>query len=661
MTRFNTGNPINSLAEEDFYDNCLSLDQAMNSTEPTWRDRFNVEKPTIDAALKSAGFMPAGFDFVTGGTLQPGDRNKAVYNPAPNGDNNWYRWNGVFPKEIAANSQPNPKDENNWVLAHFRIGIVEKEALRRSYAEAGLNLVDGSFEAGGTVTTPSDVLLYEADSKAYSWDGALPKVVPVGSTPATSGGIGAGAWVDRTDVTLRSDLASKSGSGLVGYQPAGTGAVATTVQSKLRETVSVTDFYANGVSGARVDPTGVIDSTAGIQAAIDAAFMLGGADVFFPAGNYKCGVLTMRQNVSLRGMGAIQGGASRITCTGAYAFKTNGTHRTHFFNIYNLTVIGIRGTTDFIDQSLGGSWGYSTIVGCYFVNFRYVDLLVTGNRYKDNNFQNAVYCRFRGADFTVSDNFFGFDDQDTTRTAADYFVSIHAASGVDFTGNYITSMRPAANPPIPLVVQTSSTDVRLYSNWLDGGQSRCLLIYGGSARILAHGNRMAVVYPAECIPVELNNVTDIQITQNIIIGLNASAPFVTFNGPLERCEVLDNIVNSRTDATIHGYTNATNNQDVRMRGYGLAVKNFSASGDIVPALYGSTITNQGSTGVIFIYVYPRKFKAGNFFNFTRTDTTKRMIFNNVESGSNIYDSDTAGFNRGRVFSYADGSVVVEQM
>ena len=121
MTRFNTGNPINSLAEEDFYDNCLSLDQAMNSTDPTWRDRFNVEKPTIDAALKSAGFMPAGFDFVTGGTLQPGDRNKAVYNPAPNGDNNWYRWNGVFPKEIAANSQPNPKNENKWVLAHFRI------------------------------------------------------------------------------------------------------------------------------------------------------------------------------------------------------------------------------------------------------------------------------------------------------------------------------------------------------------------------------------------------------------------------------------------------------------------------------------------------------------------------------------------------------------
>lgn len=115
MTRFNTGNDIGSLSEEDLYDNSMNLDKAMNSTEPTWRDRFGVEKPTIDAALKSAGFMPAGFDFVTGGTLQPGDRNKCVFNPAPNGDNNWYRWNGVFPKVVPANSQPEPKNETGWV------------------------------------------------------------------------------------------------------------------------------------------------------------------------------------------------------------------------------------------------------------------------------------------------------------------------------------------------------------------------------------------------------------------------------------------------------------------------------------------------------------------------------------------------------------------
>ena len=80
------------------------------------------------------------------------------------------------------------------------------EALRRSYTEAGFNLVDGSFEDGGTLTSTSGVLLHKATGATYSWSGVFPKVVNAGSTPATSGGIGAGAWVDRTDETLRSDI-----------------------------------------------------------------------------------------------------------------------------------------------------------------------------------------------------------------------------------------------------------------------------------------------------------------------------------------------------------------------------------------------------------------------------------------------------------------------
>lgn len=93
--------------------------------------------------------------------------------------------------------------------------IFAREALRRSYAEAGYNLVAGSFEAGGTVTSATDVLLYEATGVAYLWLGALPKVVPPTSSPATTGGLGTNGWLDIGDASLRGDLAATGGSSLI--------------------------------------------------------------------------------------------------------------------------------------------------------------------------------------------------------------------------------------------------------------------------------------------------------------------------------------------------------------------------------------------------------------------------------------------------------------
>ena len=69
------------------------------------------------------------------------------------------------------------------------------EALRRSYAEAGFNLVVGSFEAGGTLTSASDVLLQESSGKAFGWAGAFPKVVSAGS--------GVAGFVDKSETLLR--------------------------------------------------------------------------------------------------------------------------------------------------------------------------------------------------------------------------------------------------------------------------------------------------------------------------------------------------------------------------------------------------------------------------------------------------------------------------
>jgi hypothetical protein len=116
----------------------------------------------------------------------------------------------------------------------------------------------------------------------------------VGDLPYTpSGGISATtiptaiAELDSEKTTLTAVLArldDNDGSSLVGHITTGTGATARTVQSKLRDYVSVKDFGA--------DPTGVADSTAAIQAALNT-----GLNVDLVGGQYKAANLTMSTNV----------------------------------------------------------------------------------------------------------------------------------------------------------------------------------------------------------------------------------------------------------------------------------------------------------------------------------------------------------------------------
>ena len=86
-------------------------------------------------------------------------------------------------------------------------------------------------------------------------------------------------------------FAASSGSSLVGYIQGGTNSVATTVQAKLRESVSVKDFGAVG--------NGSTDDTAAIQAALNASTI-----VFFPQGNYLTSVITLNQNQKIYGFGS---------------------------------------------------------------------------------------------------------------------------------------------------------------------------------------------------------------------------------------------------------------------------------------------------------------------------------------------------------------------
>lgn len=106
-----TQNPIGSDDQLDLQDNAISFDYAMNSPAAIWTDRFGKQHKTVQQALKDVGFKPAGFDFVSGGTLGIGDRDKCVFYPT---DGYWYSWNGKLPYAVPANSSPAPGGKKGW-------------------------------------------------------------------------------------------------------------------------------------------------------------------------------------------------------------------------------------------------------------------------------------------------------------------------------------------------------------------------------------------------------------------------------------------------------------------------------------------------------------------------------------------------------------------
>lgn len=143
---------------------------------------------------------------------------------------------------------------------------ISKEAI------AGIGFIPlDSFEDGATITTPNQVLRLQSTGDYYRWSGDFPKVVPAGSTPQTSGGVGPNAWLLVTDQALRALLASSSGASYVGFG-------SSTVQKELRRSL-----YSFGAKG-----DGLTDDTAAMNAAVQwAATQPRGAVIEVHEGEYS--------------------------------------------------------------------------------------------------------------------------------------------------------------------------------------------------------------------------------------------------------------------------------------------------------------------------------------------------------------------------------------
>lgn len=119
-----------------------------------------------------------------------------------------------------------------------------------------------SFELGATLTSSDEVLLWQADGNYYAWQGNFPKSVVSGSTPASAGGVGSGAWASVGNARSAISFTQEGGG------------VARTIQSKERDIVSVLDFASAS------------DVAVSANVAISAAVAVS-ARVYLPRASYR--------------------------------------------------------------------------------------------------------------------------------------------------------------------------------------------------------------------------------------------------------------------------------------------------------------------------------------------------------------------------------------
>lgn len=265
-TRYNTGNPIESTDVRDMSDNAKNLDLFSNSSDMAFDDRFGVERKTIhgmnsefNSHILNMGFARIG-TFASGATLT-NPRQTLLWDIANGGDGQEYGWSGTFAphgKIVPPSSSPTSTGGiaiGAWVSRFDPLAKTQiREALRRSYAEAGYNLVDGSFEAGGVLANDSDVLLQERTGKAFSGPAGT---VDAGTDPTLSGS----GYVPRSDALLRAVLFSQEGASNVRFAPELPNSEAIPVSNFLSKTSPLS-------YGAKFN--GIDDDTAGINKAIKA-------------------------------------------------------------------------------------------------------------------------------------------------------------------------------------------------------------------------------------------------------------------------------------------------------------------------------------------------------------------------------------------------------
>lgn len=237
------------------------------------------------------------------------------------------------------------------VSSKVAVSRVGREALRRSCMEAGYRLVPGSFESGGVLESANDVLLREATGKFYSWDGAYP---PGGHSVAPDTDPEAGGFTKRSEIFLRSKLASAVGAGLVGLS---SGTVGDAIKHVTPEMFmfgapSVTAAIQLAAdSGLMIDMSGRDwEITAPITLRDGTTLRLGSANIVANTGTSPLFIFNATTGKGLtieQGSGIITGTASAfLSCTGLSNTPVNADY------VKQIRIRGVHVSSATIDKAL---------------------------------------------------------------------------------------------------------------------------------------------------------------------------------------------------------------------------------------------------------------------------------------------------------------------
>ena len=414
-------------------------------------------------------------------------------------------------------------------------------------------------------------------------------------------------------------------SASVSYTPAGTGAVTTTVQAKLRQYVSVQDFGVKGDGS---------NETTAIQQAITSS---AGKSLFFPAGTYKVTNLTISQEINLIGEGYSLSQISQIAGSTGAVITISATRHP---SMRHLSIAGTSTGGDCV--SITGASSGNQFFDCFFTLAGRDGLHVSGTTDNvvvldcifENNGRHGVYFDYQTVSGSVINSRFVTNVANGIVAYGNVTGPGHRFSENSIGGNVIG---------IQLLDQyyTNITNNILIINTSDGiqlnGASYCNVVGNISNNNTGNG----ITLKNDVVISTYNNISDNGCTLNAngIYLTSANYNNITSNNVINNYAVGIGLVSSGNN-TISS-NQILGNGLVSTPKYGVYLTDSGTGASSLNRILGNNIDNLGNGALQTTGVYNGSAASNTIINNNNIVSTTPL---NIAGGSVL----SAGYNQGYI-------------